>query len=280
MQQLGSLAPLLDKYNTFLVDLWGVIHDGWSLYPGVVKTLQKLQSAEKQVIFLSNSPRRAEFVMGGLDRFGISRSLYQTCVTSGEVTFSILQDAQTDETIKYYYIGTDNPAERGLLLGLNYVETQDINQAQFVFATGFGQDGDVLYTATPQLDKCLAAGIPMYCPNPDRVIVRQTGEKRLCAGVMGDYYRQQGGEVIFVGKPYANVYNRCFDIIGNAVDKSKIAMIGDNLDTDVQGANKAGITSIFVAGGILKQQIAEKGIEAIIPSKVKTPDYVVPGLLV
>ena len=69
-------------------------------------------------------------------------------------------------------------------------------------------------------------------------------------------FEKMGGEVIYFGKPYPEVYNQSF----NNKNK-KILSIGDNLNTDIKGANLLNFDSLIIANGIHKNEIKEKGIE-------------------
>ena len=59
MQFQKNARELIDKYDSFILDIWGVIHDGIKPYEGVRETLKLMQDARKNVIFVSNTPRRA-----------------------------------------------------------------------------------------------------------------------------------------------------------------------------------------------------------------------------
>ncbi|MFX6760178.1 hypothetical protein ABTH30_25075, partial [Acinetobacter baumannii] len=55
---LRGLAPIADRYDGFILDVWGVLHDGERLYPGVDNALQRLKAAGKRIVLLSNAPMR------------------------------------------------------------------------------------------------------------------------------------------------------------------------------------------------------------------------------
>jgi ribonucleotide monophosphatase NagD (HAD superfamily) len=57
MKFLTGFAELADQYDGFIVDLWGVVHNGIAPYPGALNCLERLQG--RPVLFLSNAPRRA-----------------------------------------------------------------------------------------------------------------------------------------------------------------------------------------------------------------------------
>ena len=54
-----GLSTLSDRYDAFILDLWGTIHDGYRPLPGAVECLDRLCRAGKRILILSNAPRRA-----------------------------------------------------------------------------------------------------------------------------------------------------------------------------------------------------------------------------
>lgn len=253
----SRLSSIISHYDAFIVDLWGVIHDGQTLYPHAIETLEMLKAAEKKILFLSNAPRRASAVISALEHMGVARHLYMDAVSSGELCYRAFSHPQegsfiADLSNKYLYIG---PArDMGLLDGLPLSETTVATEASFVLAVGFDEDSSVLAEKMPVLQAAKAASLPMICVNPDRIVVRQTGERSLCAGILGEAYEELGGIVYYFGKPYRSVYETCFEML-QGIDKSRIAAIGDSLETDIRGAMQIGIDSILVTGGILAEEL-------------------------
>ena len=74
--EISGLSSLVKDYNTFLVDLWGVIHNGINIFPGIIELLKRLKEEDKQVIFVTNAPRRSEVIRLQLQDFGISSNLF------------------------------------------------------------------------------------------------------------------------------------------------------------------------------------------------------------
>ena len=95
----------------------------------------------------------------------------------------------------------------------------------------------------------------MICTNPDLIVNR--GDKReLCAGSVAMVFEKLGGQVIYFGKPYPEVYNQSV----NNINK-KVLSIGDNLNTDIKGANLLNYDSLIISNGIHKNEIKKNGIE-------------------
>ena len=108
----------------------------------------------------------------------------------------------------------------------------------------------------------------MICTNPDLIVDR--GNKReLCAGSVAMVFEKMGGNVIYFGKPYPEVYNQAID----NKDK-KILCIGDNLNTDIKGANLQNFDSLIISEGIHKIEIENNGIEKLSKMYESIPNYI------
>ena len=65
---LNGLSELAPDIDGFVLDLWGVMHDGVQPYPGAIDCLEQIQKAGKRAVFLSNAPRRVQAVIDHLSR--------------------------------------------------------------------------------------------------------------------------------------------------------------------------------------------------------------------
>lgn len=250
MQHISGIAPLAARYDGFILDLWGVIHDGTCLYPSVHDTLVKLRETDKKVMFLSNAPRRARKVEQVLNQLGIRPDLYDHILSSGEAGYQWL--AQSDVSplgSVYFYIGPDKDLD--VLDGLHYTRVYDVSAADFILNVGFGSEDQPEHAYEAQLKKARARGLAMVCLNPDLEVVKISGERFACAGVMAHYYESIGGRVVWFGKPYDAVYQRCEALL-LPVSKDRLLAVGDSLETDIPGAQHYGIDNMLVKGGILK----------------------------
>jgi HAD superfamily hydrolase (TIGR01459 family) len=259
---------MFSKYDYFLIDLWGVVHDGLELYPGVIEALRALNAANKKIIFISNAPRRAEVVQAILAKFRIIPGMYEAVITSGEVAYLELKtnpDLYSDRWMekRYFYLGPDKDAN--VLMGLGMQRIGDPLKAAFICCTGFEEDNQTAKDILPLLQRIAAAKVPLLCLNPDMLVVRQSKnaeppEKILCAGEIAKAHIGLGGKVHYFGKPYARIYDHSIKILerseGKPIDKSKILAIGDGIETDIKGAAAYGIDSLFITGGILAAQLA------------------------
>jgi HAD superfamily hydrolase (TIGR01459 family) len=270
MKQSPHFQFLAEQYDAFLLDLWGVVHDGTSLYAGARECLQHLYDLKKQVVLISNAPRRASKAQAVLDSLGVGREYYQHIITSGEVAFHALSSPahlHFRGNEHYYFIGPDRDAD--VLHGLNYQRAARVNESDFLLNVGFGSEQDTVADMREVLMEAKARRLTMLCLNPDMEVVKITGEVFECAGVIAKQYQEIGGEVVWFGKPYAAIYEHAHTLMGY-IEKSKILAVGDGLHTDIEGANAFGVDSLLIAGGILKGKLPDD-----LPIK-NTPTYVAP----
>ncbi len=252
MRPLAGLSDIADRYDGFIVDLWGCVHNGVTPYPGALACLEAL--AGRPVLLLSNAPRRAHSARAMLRHMGIADRHTDLILTSGEATWLALRD-RTDPWFarlgtRVYHLGPQR--DRNVLEGLDLSLAPTPAAADFLLNTGPDddtQDPRDLAAFIPELQACLAAGLPMICANPDLVVMR-AGVRILCAGALAAWYRAEGGDVASLGKPDPAIYRMAFSRLG--VPPARILAIGDSLHTDISGAAAAGIDALWILDGIHK----------------------------
>lgn len=247
--QLSGLSAIAGRYDGFVLDLWGVIHDGVEAYPGVSETLAALRAAGKRTIMLSNAPRRATALVEQLTRLGIERDLYDEVLSSGEAVHLELE-RRADPVFaalgpNLYHLGPER--DRNVFDTLTY-RSVDIDRADFVLNTGPVDLSETVADYQSILDRALARRLPMVSANPDHVVIRQ-GKRITCAGAIADHYADMGGLVVSRGKPDPAIYAVALAALGIA-DKSRVCAVGDALHTDIRGARAGGIDAVLVTGGI------------------------------
>ena len=253
--QIDGLRPLAPQYDGYIIDIWGVVHGGGDVYPEVVECLEQLQRADKHAIFLSNAPRRAARVIEALIDKGIPEALCRDVLSSGEATRLALA-ARTEEAFANLgrrYIMLGPPTDDDLLDGLNYHLTDEVKNAEFVLCIGLNQGTTTVEEHDTVLKAAASRQLPMICVNPDRVVVR-LGRREFCAGVLADHYEALGGAIHHVGKPYRYVYDLCFERLAAGARK-RVLTIGDGPETDIRGANNAGLDALLVTGGLVADSL-------------------------
>jgi len=253
--QIDGLRTLAPHYDGYIIDIWGVVHGGGDVYPEVVECLEQLRRADKHAIFLSNAPRRAARVIEALIDKGIPAALCRDVLSSGEATRLSLE-ARTEDAFANLgrrYITIGPPTDDDLLDGLDYHLTDDVMDAEFMLCIGLNQGTTTVEEHDAVLKAAAARKLPMICVNPDRVVVR-LGRREFCAGVLADHYEALGGVVHHVGKPYRYVYDLCFERLA-AGARNRVLTIGDGPETDIRGANNAGLDALLVTGGLVADSL-------------------------
>lgn len=248
LRQIAGLRELAADYDGFVLDLWGVVHDGVKPYPGVLDCLRTLLDAGKRVALLSNAPRRAYDVVNRITAIGVPQGLYHAVMSSGEEAWQYLKDRSDPFYArlgsKCLHICSDRDLEIRVGLDLDYVE--GAGTAEFILNTGPAGWDDTIEDYAPALAEARERGLKMVCANPDLMV--NHGEKlALCAGALAVHYEEIGGQVRWHGKPYPSVYASTLQLLGIA-DTRRVLAVGDSLRTDIAGANGAGIDSLLIAG--------------------------------
>lgn len=255
--RLDRFAPLAERYDGFVLDLWGVIHDGVQPYPGAVATLEGLRRAGKRSVLLSNAPRRSGAAQAAMRAMGIADELYDGILTSGEAVHLALRD-RSDPWFaalgrRFVHIGPER--DRNVFDTLDLDEVQAPEEAEFVLSTGPDdhKPGQTVEDFVPLLQRSRATNLPMICANPDLEVIRG-GVRVICAGALAQKYAAMGGDVRSLGKPDPAIYPTAFDMLGIA-DRRRILAVGDALRTDIAGATAAGIDGAWVIGGIHAEEL-------------------------
>ena len=237
MSVLDRLDP---KYRAILCDIWGVVHDGGKILPGVEQRLKTWRSEGRCVILLTNAPRSADTVQLQLDGMGLPRDAYDSITSSGEAGIAAL----TNPPRPVGFLGT--AADRADLTRRGVVFT-DPYFAELA-CTGLDEWRSEPEEYREQLVGWARAGVVMHCINPDRVVMR-CGEREACAGALADIYEELGGHVLWYGKPHGPVYDHARSMAGNPPLDAMLA-VGDGLPTDILGAARYGIDAVYVSHGI------------------------------
>jgi HAD superfamily hydrolase (TIGR01459 family) len=251
---LAGLSRIADRYDGYIVDLWGVMHDGARPYPGACETLRALKARGKRVVMLSNAPRRATAAATRSAQVGVTPDLYDHLMSSGEEAWQALRDrsdpwyAALGRRVLLFAAVHDRP----FLGGLGLTEATGAEDADFLLVTG-AASGETVADYEMRLAAAATAGVPMICANPDLEVIHD-GRREICAGALAARYAALGGYVRYHGKPHPSVYHTCFGLLGLA-DRRRILAIGDSLKTDVTGANGVGIDSLLVTGGIHAEEL-------------------------
>eukprot|EP01025_Chloroclados_australasicus_P011908 TRINITY_DN15330_c0_g1_i1.p1 TRINITY_DN15330_c0_g1~~TRINITY_DN15330_c0_g1_i1.p1 ORF type:complete len:308 (-),score=31.12 TRINITY_DN15330_c0_g1_i1:68-991(-) len=259
--KLQSVLEIGHKYQGVLLDQYGVLHDGQKAYPQSIPAIRSLALEHKQkLLVISNSSRRSDGALNKISKLGFSKEHFCGAITSGEIAHQMLSLRPSQFWTE---LGNNcihfSWGQRGAisLEGLDLNVVGEVEKADFILAHGTesSSSNDGQYESKTVKDlmlilercACQDKSMPMIVANPDKVTVQGT-ELALMPGTLAEHYASIGGEVHLMGKPDKIIYDYALDILG--VDKSKLLAIGDSLEHDIKGAQKCGIDTLFVVGGI------------------------------
>jgi HAD superfamily hydrolase (TIGR01459 family) len=238
MNYWDSLDP---KYRLILCDVWGVVHDGVTLYPGAAERLRQWRDAGRCVALITNAPRTAQAVEQQLTQIGLPREAYDFVATSGEAGIEALN------ALGYPvgFVGT--AGDRAILEGRG-VRIADGDDFSDLACTGVTETRPDPEDYRADLERWADRDIHMHCLNPDRMVIRG-GVAEACAGAIADLYAMLGGRVTWYGKPHEAIYRHALHRAGDP-PADEVLAVGDGLQTDVLGAAQMGFDTVFVSGGI------------------------------
>ena len=241
MRELKHLSDIYEKYETFIIDLWGVVHNGIMLNSKAIEAIDNLNRKSKKIVFLSNAPRPSLKVKNFLLKMNMDKKYLSHVMTSGEAAMQAINKNKFGKT--FFHLGPPRDISVFEKVKKNKV---DIKSCDFILCTGLfdEHDNDLGY-----YKKFLKGHVSkkLVCTNPDLTVHRGRVEE-LCAGSVAKVFEKLGGEVVYYGKPHKEVYEMCFNL------NEKVLAIGDNLRTDIKGANNLDIDCVFISEGVHRDE--------------------------
>ena len=256
-----GIKSIVKRYDLFFIDLWGVIHNGIKLYDNSIDVLDNLTAAKKDFVLLTNAPRPNLTVISFLKKIGLKK-YFENVYTSGEAAHKYLISEFNKK--KFFHIGP--PRDYDLFKNMENNNVLNIEDSDYILCTGLfdDQENDLNY-----YKNLLSNHISkkMICTNPDLIVDR--GEQReYCAGSVAKSFEEIKGKVIYFGKPHPPVYN-----LSTNIKNKRVLCIGDNLNTDIKGANIQNFDSLLITNGIHRKEILEFELNHVLKKYEVNIDY-------
>lgn len=245
---IAGLGQVAEDYDVLVCDIWGVLHNGREPYFDACEAVQRFRENQGTVILVTNSPRPSAAIPAQFDAIRMPSDLYDAIVTSGDATIDELSRRAPGPVFK---LGPDR--DDALYAGLE-LHFADIDEAEFISCTGlFDDDNETPDDYTELLSKARERGLPLVCANPD-VQVKRGDRMIYCGGALAKLYEDMGGETIYAGKPHEPIYRLSKawmgEYLGYVPSDDRILAIGDNIHTDLLGAQNQGFDGLFIGDGL------------------------------
>tara|TARA_E500000178_G_scaffold319496_1_gene341828 strand:+ start:429 stop:1235 length:807 start_codon:yes stop_codon:yes gene_type:complete len=241
LRELRHLSEIFNNYDTFIIDLWGVVHNGVKLNPKAIEAVDNLTRNSKKIIFLSNAPRPSSKVVNFLLKMNMSQKYLTKVMTSGEAALNSINQNKFGKT--FFHLGPERDANLFEKVKKNKTTLEKCN---YILCTGLFDERETKLDWYKTFLKNHTSK-KLVCTNPDLTVHRGNKEE-YCAGFIAKIFEDLGGDVIYYGKPHKEIYKMCFD------KREKVLAIGDNLRTDIKGANNMNIDCIFISEGVHREE--------------------------
>ncbi|HBR69843.1 MAG TPA: TIGR01459 family HAD-type hydrolase [Rhodospirillaceae bacterium] len=249
-----GISDISDSYMGFIIDQWGVLHNGEKPYDGVIECLKELRNRHKFIIVLSNSGKRAQTNIERLEEIGISRKLYDVLLTSGEMAWQGIKN-QDDK----YFEGLGNKCflisrggDRSIVEGLDVEVVKDIKKASFLLISGADAPDMTIKDYEAILKEGARRSLKAICANPDSLGV-MGGGNIMGPGTLARRYQDYGGVVYYIGKPHQPIFNHCIKLLQEKnIYPGQTVVVGDTMAHDILGGDLANMDTCLVRSGLHK----------------------------
>ena len=235
------VAKVLDKFETLLLDLDGVIYEGKNSIVDAVESIAFLKAKGVQVGYITNNASRtSDAITKQLESFGLELDA-DDVITSAQAGAQLLTDL-VPQGSKVLVVGGEGLRSNVSLAGFQVVESSKDSPAAVI--QGF--DPSVGWQQLAEASYAIQQGAKWVATNQDWTIPREEGLAPGNGTLVSAVHTAVGQLPVVAGKPEKAIFETALSHFGT----SSAIYIGDRLDTDVLGANKAGIGSALVMTGV------------------------------
>ena len=147
-----------------------------------------------------------------------------------------------------------NDQDYSHLIDLGLEITMSPSDADVIFLAGIDLWDNDVESFRSDLEILYKNGAILVCANPDiHCVVR--GGLRDGPGKVARLFEKMGGEVIYIGKPHKPIFEYAYSLLKNNVSRSRVVMVGDSLEHDINGGNNSNFKTLLIACGIHQQNL-------------------------
>ena len=165
----AGLSDISDSYMGFIIDDWGVLHDGEDAFPHVVDCLKELKERKKHIIILTNDRKRKDEKKAQLKKMGIGPSLYQDIVTPSSVIFEGFDKKEKEpfNTLGERAFVITRQNDLSAIEGMDIEPVDDIEKADFVLLLGMDYPMKTLEHYDSDIRRAVQRRLKAVCLNQD-----------------------------------------------------------------------------------------------------------------
>lgn len=248
-----GISDISDSYAAFIIDQWGVLHNGERVYEGAIDCLKELKARQKHVIILSNSGKRADANAERMKEMGIGPNLYDAIVTSGEIAWQGLKDQNEGlfSNIGKRCFLMSRGGDRSIVEGLDIEVVDNIEDAEFMIISGSdAPERNMANYYEPILKTAIRKRMKAICANPDsRALI---GDNYVLGpGMIARRYEDFGGVVHYIGKPHKPIFHHCIKMLqAKEIYPGQTVMVGDTMAHDIIGGAGVDMDTCLVRDGL------------------------------
>ena len=242
---------LVDSFDALFLDLDGVVYKGASAVSQAVNAINRVLEQGRVVSYLTNnSSRRPDTIAEQLVGLGIKATADQ--IVGSAMSGAALLATKVPAHSRVLVVGGDGLRHEVSAQGFEVVDHASKEPAAVI--QGFSPE--VSWRDLAQASFAIQAGAIWIATNQDWTIPLEQGIAPGNGTLVGAVHTAVGILPEVAGKPHRPI----FDFAVAKLGVTKPLMVGDRLDTDIRGANSAGIESAVVLTGIAtrKELIAAK----------------------
>lgn len=273
MESVPGLAAIAARYDAFLIDQFGALHDGRKLYPGALDVLERLHALGKPVVIFTNSGKRNAANRQRVIAMGVRPELFRQVLSSGEVAWTAIRGAEFGKIGVAFIVGKSG--EDYGFDGLELTFAEDAERSELILILGSNAPATSLEDYRSMLRSAASRRIPAICCNPDRQMLTPSGLQP-APGAIAELYEEMGGEVTWIGKPFPQIYRIALKLLGEPQGNRTLA-IGDSIAHDVKGGRGAGLATALVRTGV-SAGLGDDALRAAMREEAVEPDWMLPEL--